>query len=142
MKFKSIFVALSVLVLATLNALEAQRRGAAGTETASAGGQVIKITITEQGFDPNVLRIDGQPGAKLILKIENRSKSLHGLRLKIGTAEYGPQEPVQPGKVLVYEMTMPKEGGLGSFYSPVGDDRARGFSGRAIVGGEAPGGML
>jgi hypothetical protein len=142
MKFKSMLIALSLLVLASLNSLEAQQRRGAGSETANAGAQVIKVTITEQGFEPNVLRIDAQPGAKLTIKIENRSKRLHGLRLKIGTEEYGPQDPVQPGKVVMYEMTMPKQGGLGSFYSPVGDDRARGFKGRAIVGGEAPGGML
>ncbi len=141
MKLKMIFVTLSVLALACFNGLDAQQRRAAGAQTVNAGDQVIKITITESGFEPNVLRLDADPGKKLTLKIENRSKSVHGLRLKIGAEEYGPQDPIQPGKTVVYEMTMPKQTGLGSFYSQVGDDRAKGFQGRAIVGGEAPGGM-
>lgn len=140
MKPKVMFVAL-IIVLATVGSLEAQQGKAAGSETANAGVRVIKITMTDQGFEPNVLRLDAEPGEKLALKIQNRSKNEHGLRIKIGTEEYGPEGPVEPGKTVVYEMTMPRQGGVGSFYSPIGEDRTKGFSGRAIVGGEAPGGM-
>ena len=141
MKLKAMFVALILLLFANTTGLKAQRREIGGTEKAKSGSQVIRITMTDAGFQPNVLRLDAEPGQKVMLQIENRSKNEHGLRIKIGSREYGPQDVVAPGKTVEYEMTMPNEGGVGSFYSPTGDDRTKGFNGRAIVGGEAPAGM-
>lgn len=141
MKPMILFVVFTIVILSSISNLFAQQHGATQTQADNAQNRVIQVRMTNQGFEPNVLRLDAEPGQKITLKIQNRSKSEHGLRIKVGGQEYGPQDPVAPGKTVLYEMTMPKEGGLGSFYSPVGDDRSKGFNGHAIVGGEAPGGM-
>lgn len=141
MKLKVLFLAFTAMMVLSIRSLDAQQRVAKETSADNAQNRVIQVRMTNQGFDPNVLRLNAEPGQKITLKIENRSKSEHGLRIKFGGQEYGPQNPVAPGKTVTYQMTMPNEGGLGSFYSPVGDDRTKGFSGHAIVGGEAPGGL-
>ncbi len=102
----------------------------------------FSVIITATGFVPNVLRLDGNPGDKLRVSVINRDKASHGLRIKAANQEFGLDQPLAPGQSAKFEFTMPAGAGLGSFYSPVGDDRAKGFQGRAILGGEAPGGAI
>ncbi len=129
---------------------EPQRRDSAaaqqGTHHAAQGSsdsaRRVSVLIMPTGFMPNVLRLDGSPGDKVRVDVTNRDKSLHGLRINLGDKEVGLDQPLAPGKSAKFEFTIPPSGGMGSFYSPVGDDRSKGFQGRAIVGGEAPGGMM
>ncbi len=116
-----------------------------GTHTAqgsSDSARSITVLIMPSGFMPNVLRLDGNPGDKVRVDVTNRDKAPHGLRIKLGNKEVGLDQPLAPGKSAKFEFTIPPNGGMGSFYSPVGDDRSKGFQGRAVIGGEAPGGMM
>jgi hypothetical protein len=117
-----------------------QRRSATPDQQQTARN--VSVIINASGFMPNVLRLDGNPGDKVRVSVTNRDKAPHGLRIKVANLEFGLDQPLAPGQSAEFEFTMPAKGGLGSFFSPVGQDRAKGFQGRAIIGGEAPGGAI
>jgi gas vesicle protein len=60
----------------------------------------------------------------------------------INNQSFGLDNPVAPGKTAQFEFIAPPElrGNTGKFYSPVGDDRKRGFEGRVTLLSEAEGG--
>ncbi len=119
-----------------------QQQTARGARNSSDSARSFSVIINSTGFTPNVLRLDGNPGDKVRVSVMNRDKAPHGLRIKIANQEFGLDQPLAPGQSAKFEFTLPATAGLGSFYSPVGDDRAKGFQGRAIIGGEAPGGAI
>ena len=141
------WLALSMLVCNSA-ATEPQRAEPTPTQQgtrpqgSSDSARSVTVLIMPTGFMPNVLRLDGVPGDKVRVDVTNRDKAPHGLRRKLGAKEVGLDQPLAPGKSAKFEFTIPPNGGMGSFYSPVGDDRSKGFQGRAVVGGEAPGGMM
>jgi hypothetical protein len=72
----------------------------------------------------------------------NKSASPHGFKMEIKNQSFGLDKPVAPGQTAQFEFTAPPElrGNSGKFYSPVGDDRKRGFEGRVTLLSEAEGG--
>ena len=129
----------AVVVIALLSTAQ-QRRTAAATGQA-AEKRVMIVIMTDQGFQPNVLVLDGDPGSKVQFQVRNESKSAHGLRIEIAGQKFGLDGALEPGKTTTFEITLPARSGVGSFYSPVGNDRQKGFKGRAMMNTEeAPGG--
>ena len=98
------------------------------------------IVMTDRGFQPNVLVLEGRAGTKMVIEVRNESKNPHGLRIDIAGQKFGLDGALAPGKTQKFEITLPPEGALGTFYSPVGNDRQKGFQGRAMTPGEAVGG--
>ena len=129
-----------VIALAISSTVLAQRRSAGASSKAEEPRTII-VTMTDSGFQPNVLVLDGQPGAKIHFDVRNESKKPHGLRIEIAGQEFGLDGALGPGKTTNFELTLPTRNGLGTFYSPVGDDRQHGFQGRAMLNtSEAVGG--
>lgn len=130
-------VVLLLLVLLASAFLLAQTRRRAAPTARPAG---LIVVMTDTGFQPNVLVLEGQSGAKMTIEVRNESKNPHGLRIELGGQNFGLDAPLGPGKTTRLEITIPAEGAVGTFYSPVGNDRKNGFQGRAMtVGGAVAG---
>jgi hypothetical protein len=100
------------------------------------------FSSNEQGFGTLVLVLDALPGNTNIIRVINKSASPHGFKMEIKNQSFGLDKPVAPGETAQFEFTAPPElrGNTGKFYSPVGDDRKRGFEGRVTLLSEAEGG--
>lgn len=100
------------------------------------------FSSNEQGFGTLVLVLDALPGNTNIIRVINKSASPHGFKMEIKNQSFGLDKPVAPGETAQFEFTAPPElrGNNGKFYSPVGDDRKRGFEGRVTLLSEAEGG--
>jgi hypothetical protein len=100
------------------------------------------FSSNEQGFGTLVLVLDALPGNTNIIRVINKSASPHGFKIEINNQSFGLDNPVAPGKTAQFEFIAPPElrGNTGKFYSPVGDDRKRGFEGRVTLLSEAEGG--
>ena len=100
------------------------------------------FSSNEQGFGTLVLVLDALPGNTNIIRVINKSASPHGFKMEIKNQSFGLDNPVAPGQTAQFEFTAPPElrGNTGKFYSPVGDDRTRGFEGRVTLLSEAEGG--
>ena len=100
------------------------------------------FSSNEQGFGTLVLVLDALPGNTNIIRVINKSASPHGFKIEVNNQSFGLDNPVAPGKTAQFQFTAPPElrGNTGKFYSPVGDDRKRGFEGRVTLLSEAEGG--
>jgi hypothetical protein len=100
------------------------------------------FSSNEQGFGTLVLVLDALPGNTNIIRVVNKSAAPHGFQMEIEKQKFGLENPIAPGKTAQFEFTAPPElrGNTGTFYSPVGDDRKRGFEGRVTLLSEAEGG--
>ena len=104
------------------------------------GERTVLVQMNTGGFSPNVLVLEYPRGAKVQVRVENRDSAPHGLRIRLGKDEVGLDAPVNPGESASFSFRMPNETRPGEFFSPVGNDRDRGFRGRAVPVLEAPGG--
>jgi plastocyanin len=105
-----------------------------GGEQPSAGPVDLSVIVTDNGFQPMVMRIP--PGASVRVRLQNSGRSPHGLKVKIGKQEFGTNEAVAPGQKTEFTFTAPTgNGGMGEFYSPVPADQGnRAFRGRVLPG--------
>ena len=100
------------------------------------------FSSNEQGFGTLVLVLDALPGNSNIIRVVNKSSSPHGFQMEIQKQKFGIENSIAPGKTAQFEFTVPPDlrGDTGTFYSPVGDDRKRGFEGKVTLLSEAEGG--
>jgi hypothetical protein len=111
-----------------------------GAAAAGADERTVLVRMTSSGFSPNVLVLEYPAGRTVNVRVENADSAPHGLRIRLGQHEVGLNGPVEPGEEVSFSFTMPAETAQGEFFSPVGNDRERGFLGRAVPVVEAPGG--
>lgn len=105
-----------------------------------ADARTVLVQMTPNGFSPNVLVLEYPVGTTVNVRVENQDSAPHGLRIRLGKQEFGLDQPVAPGASASFSFKMPDETGQGEYFSPVGEDRNRGFRGRAVPVVEAPGG--
>jgi hypothetical protein len=94
---------------------------------------VVSVTAREYALDPARVHL---PRSGLIdLRVRNAGKRPHGLVLQtsVGKLQTG---LIRPGATAEIRVRLRR--GLYRWYSPVGDDRARGMTGELVVGAGPP----
>lgn len=125
---------------ATAEATRAAPSGSGAAAPTADDARTVLVQMTSTGFSPNVLVLEYPPGSPVKVRVENSDAAPHGLRIRLGKEEVGLPAPIGPGESASFSFTMPKDAAQGEFFSPVANDRERGFRGRAVPVLEAPGG--
>jgi len=147
MRARSTVLTIALIAIVSYVAAAPQKAQTAGASAPERREHTVYIldmgfSSNEQGFGTLVLVLDALPGNTNIIRVVNKSKSPHGFEMQIKNRKFGLDNPVAPGKTAEFKFTAPADlrGSEGVFYSPVGDDRKRGFEGRVNLLSEAEGG--
>jgi uncharacterized cupredoxin-like copper-binding protein len=91
----------------------------------------VELVITDAGFSP--AEFCAQPGTEVRIVVRNDTKSAHALEFDIPGSTPTLGKELNPGESAEMTIVTPSKPGQYPFYSPIGDERSKGFSGMLVV---------
>ena len=104
---------------------------ASTTEKEHEGARSVEIKVVEYKFTPNTITAHSEE--PLDIELDNEGKFEHSIEFDVPGAKPALEQPVPPGKTAHLAIVAPREPGTYTFFSPVGDDRTKGLTGKLLV---------